>query len=122
MQLLDAWGNPIRFYRYGYLALSGYPNLPTIAQEHLGTPSGSKDPLDREGVLNPSWWITPTGQPPPNTTNGSWHYSQFQYPLSFNSPPADYLPLLLVSAGPDGVFGTSDDILSYTLRPVAGGR
>jgi len=129
VQLLDAWGNPIRFYRYGYLALSHYPNLPVIAQEHLGTMPGSKDPLDPAGVLKAdgsfNWWTITTGQLPPKDTNGSWHYDEFKYPYypkPPTGPPTDYLPLLLASNGPDQNPFTSDDILSYTLRSVAGGR
>jgi hypothetical protein len=105
--LLDAWGNPIQFYRYGY----PYPNpkVKPVADEVFAKLIG-KDPLDPAGILDNTWWSSYAG----------WHKSNFGYDNT--DFQATYAPLLLVSAGPDGVFGTSDDILSYTLRPVAGGR
>jgi hypothetical protein len=107
--LLDAWGNPIQFYRYGY----PYPNpkVKPVADEVFAKLKG-KDPLDPAGILDNNWWSNPS--------YAGWHKSNFGY--NNTDFQATYAPLLLVSAGPDGVFGTSDDILSYTLRPVAGGR
>jgi hypothetical protein len=114
MQVLDAWGNPIQFYRYGY----PYPNpkVKPVADEVFAKLKG-KDPLDPAGILDNNWWSNPS--------YAGWHKSNFGYDntdFQATYAQATYAPLLLVSAGPDGVFGTSDDILSYTLRPVAGGR
>jgi hypothetical protein len=107
--VLDAWGNPIQFYRYGY----PYPNpkVKPVADEVFAKLKG-KDPLDPAGILDNNWWSNPS--------YAGWHKSNFGY--NNTDFQATYAPLLLVSAGPDGVFGTSDDILSYTLQPVAGGR
>jgi hypothetical protein len=133
--LLDAWRNPIRFYRYGYLA-------PTIYQQvgvnEIFSSYGKKDPDDPNALLSAPWWtfLTTNGLATSYLQEfayGPWAKFPYNpappYGAPYGSPYQNngqnlqgYLPLLLVSAGPDGVFGTSDDILSYTLRPVAGGR
>jgi prepilin-type N-terminal cleavage/methylation domain-containing protein len=95
--LVDAWGNPLSFFRSptGDLTLN-----PT------GARSGpSNDPLDPQGLLCVQSWLNT--MMPSVSANFS---SIFGYTLPNTSPPTSYyLPPLIVSAGPDGKLGLDSD-------------
>jgi len=107
-EVLDAWGTPFLFYRYGYVG--GVPaSIRTRAQEvYPPAQFQRRDPDDPEGLLR--------------NVSGS---NEATFQNAFGYRPRDatyYAPLVIVSAGPDRRFGTADDLDSYRLKLSLAGQ
>ena len=109
---VDIWGTPISFYRWGEdpvrWAPSTFPDyvvqeldVPPLARATGGT-TGVRtiDPIDPEGFLLPPAYVSP----------------QMEALVGHKfATPHNWMPHL-ISAGPDKLYGTSDDIMSFQVK------
>jgi prepilin-type N-terminal cleavage/methylation domain-containing protein len=105
-ELCDAWGRPLLFYRYGYNAPAFFQAR--AREAYPPDPSGLTrlDPDDPERLLLTVWGNLNTNQ-----------RAAFTNTFGYDPRTATYFaPLVIISAGPDGVFGTADDMDSYRLK------
>ena len=116
--LLDRLGHPILYFvRNGgavvkdlnsYVNIAGYGTSPDKAPRYNAADGFAISALSFNGVANmqaymPGVSFTITGYKADGTPARA---------LTFTGPPAD-LPYLLWSAGPDGKFGTDDDVTNF---------
>ncbi len=101
--LVDAWGNPLLFCRWP----TGDPTTGVSPINPQGWQSGFKDPLDPRGTLSSKAWINAYGT---NFANAVGYVPN-------NTPQGQSLNLtpVIVSAGPDKVFGVN--LLTLQIAP-----
>jgi hypothetical protein len=114
-QVVDAWGNPLVFYRWPapYVGDTTADDLNVDSSSPAGpAPSASlpfRDPLDPEGLLSDPTWNNFAN----NYTNkmGVYWFEQLLHPVHQGSTAATYAPAsyfmrpVIVSAGKDGILG-----------------
>ena len=93
--LADAWGTPLRFYRF----CTGNADLNAIAPPNIVNP-GAVDPLDPSGKLL-KWFTQGTQTTSQNATN----FDKTIHLRTYGTSAAQYAIPVIVSAGPDAKFG-----------------
>ena len=119
----DAWGTPIRFYRFATQKIpsGGTTDQPleVIAPPGLVVPT-AVDPLDVNGKL--FTWFTPGTTT--RSTNAMWFDSTIHlctYTSAAGATIAEYAIPVLASAGPDGKFGIpAVDAITTTSTNASG--
>jgi prepilin-type N-terminal cleavage/methylation domain-containing protein len=108
-EVVDGYRQPAGFVRFA-------TDLTTPGLQATNPASGANalfaDPLDATGLLlSPTWYSTKAG------SNCMLYQQVAGYLISPNNGQSEYYTQpVIVSAGPDGVFGTSDDVFSFQLR------
>jgi prepilin-type N-terminal cleavage/methylation domain-containing protein len=123
-EICDGWGTPIVFFRWGNVtggpapaAPFAHPLLRGRAMQafpaKFASAAAARDSDDPEGLLrnNPNvpaanYW-----------RNWASNLTNFQAAFGYTlEEPPIYAPFVLISAGPNRIFGDDDDIDSYRLR------
>lgn len=118
-EIVDAWGNPMAFYRFptGNPLDPNYAYTPA-AELDRATPAGNaatRNPLDPEGVLLDQKWNNPSvWNGPSKNQMGAYWFEQVCHlvhdPSSPKLPPRAFnTPFVIASAGRDGTFGFNDE-------------
>jgi prepilin-type N-terminal cleavage/methylation domain-containing protein len=123
-EVVDGWGQPIRFVRFPTTAKNtANPDLSELQGKNPARP-GSKessfcDPLDPDGLLlNPSWYAgSYTSLLSPAITTAGGEFEQLFHPVYFQTTPtrvANYIVPVLSSEGPQANVD-DDDIHSFNV-------
>jgi type II secretory pathway pseudopilin PulG len=120
---VDAWGNSLVFERWPSIGDSYFSELD--ASNPRGASQRNRDPEDPTGLLlSPSW----NNAANYNNQQGVYWFEQLCHPVHVIDPTtgnwvpkAWYFVPVVSSAGKNGSWGDSDDILSFRLRIGARG-
>jgi prepilin-type N-terminal cleavage/methylation domain-containing protein len=117
-ELVDAWGNPLRFIRFPIgTSAGGGLSVQLLAELALLNPDKTTkgkqfgDPQDPDGVLSTTAWLA--------TANGKLFAANVH---KVTTPSQPFFTHVLISNGKDGVYNTADDVYSWRLRLGAKGN